>query len=254
VSLLVQNGLKTAHIVTEEVEMAGQQKTNTKRMRVEELKPGLDADMIGAVVLDDWKGTRLEETALRLLPQAKSVLVLAMEIYPEVLDLSSPERITGAASLNDLLDRHAEYISGRLTKAAYDIAKAFHQSGRKALPLPAAGCPTDGRFQEAVFSYKHAGEAAGLGKMGWHSLLITPAFGPRARLACCLTEAELEPTDTDFTVECASCGICLEICPAKALSEPKAGEQYAINKYACCAFRGAAGGCSECMRLCPRGR
>ena len=238
----------------EEMEMAGQQKANTQRISLGELKLGLDADMVGVAVLDDWKGTRLEETARRLLPRAKSVLVLAMEVYPEVLDLSSPERITGAASLNDLLARHMDYVNGRLTKATYDIAKAFHKDGLKALPLPAAGCPMDGRFQEAVFSYKHAGEAAGLGKMGWHSLLITPDFGPRAILACCLIEAELEPTNREFSTECASCGICLEICPAKALSKPKTGEPYAINKYACSSFRSAAGGCSECMKLCPRGR
>ena len=103
-------------------------------------------------------------------------------------------------------------------------------------------------------SFKHAAEAAGLGKMGWHSLLMTPGFGPRVRLACCLTEAEFETTKLDYDTECAGCGICLEICPAKALSEPEAGEPYAMNKYACCSFLSAAGGCSQCMKLCPRGR
>jgi len=234
--------------------MATQQKQGKKKMPLDELKKGLDVDIVGAAALSDWKGTKLEQTALRLLPQTKSVVVLAMEVYPEVLDLSAPERTTGAASLNDLLDRHQEYISSRLTKSAYDITKSFHQRGLKALPLPAAGCPMDSRFQEAVFSYKHAGQAAGLGRIGWHSLLITPDFGPRVRLACCLTEAELEPTSLEYDTECAGCGICLEICPAKAFHEPETGEQYAINKYACCAYRGAAGGCSECMKLCPRGR
>jgi len=234
--------------------MAGQQKSKTQDVIMEEMEKGIDADIVGVAALSDWKGTKLEKTALRLLPQTKSVVVLAMEVYPEILDLSAPERITGAASLNDLLARHTEYITSRLTKAAYDITKEFRQRGLKALPLPAAGCPYDVRFLEAVFSYKHAGEAAGLGRMGWHSLLITPGFGPRVRLACCLTEGEIEPTSLDYDAECAGCGICVEICPAKAISEPKAGEQYAINKYACCSFYSAAGGCSECMKLCPRGR
>jgi epoxyqueuosine reductase len=232
--------------------MADSQRTSTRSSPFEELE--LDADMVGVAALDDWKGTSLEETALRLLPKAKSVVVLAMEVYPEVLDLTSPERTTGAASTNDLYTQHTAYICGRLTKATYDVAKTFHRKGLKALPLPAAGCPMDGRFQEAVFSYKHAAEAAGLGKIGWHSLLITPEFGPRVRLACCLTEATVEPTGIGFDVECASCGICLERCPAKAISQPEVGQPYAINKYACCSFLGAAGGCSECMKLCPRGR
>ena len=238
----------------EENKLADLQKINSKSSLLKELGPELDADIVGVAVLNDWKGTRLEETALRLLSQAKSVVVLAMEIYPEVLDLTSPERVTGAASANDLYAQNTNYIDGRLSKAAYDVAKTFRQSGMKSLPLPADGCPMDNRFQDAMFSYKHAGEAAGLGKMGWHSLLITPEFGSRARLACCLTEAEIESTRADFNNECASCGICLEICPAKAIFEPEAGQPYAINKYACCSFRSAAGGCSECMKLCPRGR
>ena len=177
-----------------------------------------------------------------------------MEIYPEILDLASPERVMGAASTSDLLARNADFLSGRLTKAAYDIAKVAHRSGLKSLPLPAAGCPLDTRFLEAVFSYKHAGQAAGLGKIGWHSLLITPDFGPRVRLSCCLTEATLEPTSIKMTVECDSCGICLDNCPAGALTKPQDGELYAINKFACSSFRNASGSCSECMRLCPEGR
>ena len=234
--------------------MADAQKINDGSSLLEELRLELDADIVGVASLSDWKGTRLEERALRLLPQAKSIVVIAKEIYPEILDLSSSERITGAASLNDVLLHNSEYMNGRLNEAVYDMTKEFRQRGLKALPLAAAGCPYDARFLEAVFSFKHAAEAAGLGRMGWHSLLITPGFGPRVRLACCLTEAELETTKLDYDTECAGCGICLEICPAKAIFQPETGEPYAINKYACCSFLTAAGGCSQCMKLCPRGR
>ncbi len=234
--------------------MADKQKTATANDILWDLIPKLDVNKVGIVRLSEWKGTKLEESALNLLPQAHSVVILAMEVYPEILDLVSVGRTTGAASLNDLLDSNAEFLSGRLTRAAYDIARAFHSIGLKALPLPARGCPMDARFLEAVFSYKHAGQAAGLGKLGWHSLLITPDFGSRVRLSCCLTEATLEPTNTNMTIECDSCGICLKNCPAGALAEPKPGEQYAINKFACSSFRNASGGCAECMRVCPVGR
>lgn len=234
--------------------MSNERKTVTASTALLDLLPKLDTDAVGITSLAEWKGTKLEETALKLLPQAHSVVVFAMEIYPEVLDMASPERIMGIASMNDLLDRNVDFLSGRLTKASYDVAKAFRSIGLKALPLPAAGCPLDARFLEAVFSYKHAGQAAGLGKIGWHSLLITPGFGARVRLSCCLTEAALEPIKTNMTVECDSCGICLDICPAKALAEPQAGELYTINKFACSSFRNASGGCSECMRICPVGR
>jgi epoxyqueuosine reductase len=235
--------------------MDSQQKTKAEITILADLVHGLEVNAMGVASIAAWQGSRLEETAQKLLPQAHSVVMLAMEIYPEVLDLVSPGRITGAASTNDLLNTHTDYLSGRLNKATYDIAKALRSASWRTLPLPSAGCPMDTRFLEAVFSYKHAGQAAGLGTIGWHSLLITPEFGPRVRLAGCLTEAELESyRPVDFTVDCESCGLCIENCPARALSIPTRGEAYAINKFACSSFRGASGGCSECMRVCPMGR
>ena len=234
--------------------MSKEQTTDAETIVLSDLIAGLDVDAVGVARIAEWKGTKLEETAGKLLPGARSVVVLAMEVYPEILDLASTGRTMGAASLNDLLDRNNDFLAGRLTKAAYDIARTSRNLGWKALPLPAAGCPMDARFLEAVFSYKHAGQAAGLGKIGWHSLLITPRFGPRVRLAGCLTGAALEPTRTEVTFDCDSCRLCLEHCPAGALAKPQAGQQYAINKFACCSFRSAAGGCPECLRVCPAGR
>ena len=234
--------------------MDSQGETATEKASIQEFISKLDVSAVGTASLAEWQGTKLEETALNLLPQARSVIVFAFEVYPEVLALSSPQVVMGAASLNELVTSHADYLAGRLTKAAYDVAKAFRGLGLKALPLPARGCPVDRRFQEAIFSYKHAGQAAGLGMIGWHSLLITPDFGSRVRLAACLTEAELQPTSVDITLHCESCGICIAGCPAHAIAEPEAGEPYAINKFACSSFLNASGGCSECMRVCPAGR
>jgi len=230
------------------------QKISTASAAVQDCLAKLDVDLIGIASLPDLNGSKLEETALRLLPAAHSIVVFAMEVYAEILYQARPERAMGKASLNELLDRNAEFLSSRLTKAAYDVAKVSHKNGLKALPLPAAGCPTDARFLEAVFSYKHAGQAAGLGHIGRSSLLITPDFGPRVRLSCCLTEAQLKPSKVAATGLCESCDICIKNCPSGALSRPPAKEVYSINKFACSSFRNASGGCSECMRLCPAGR
>ena len=220
---------------------------------LQDLLTELDVSAVGIASLAEWKGTKLEETALRLLPETRSVVIFTTEVYPEILNLTSPGKIMGEASLNDLLVSDATYLYSQLTKAAYNVAETSRSLGLKALPLPATACPLDTRFLEAVFSYKHAGQAAGLGKLGWHSLLITPSFGPRVRLSCCLTEAELQPTNTNMTLDCESCGICLDNCPAKALAKPQADEPYAINKFACSCFRTASGACSECMKVCPAG-
>jgi epoxyqueuosine reductase len=218
---------------------------------VQEALSKLEVDRTGVVSVSALQGSKLKTDALRLLPEARSVVVLEMQVYREVLCHSRPERVTGQTSLSDLLERHMEYLGGRLTAAAYNVAKASHKYGFKALPLPSVGCPIDSRFQVAAFSYKHAAEAAGLGYIGRSSLLITPDYGPRVRLACCLTEAVLDPTPGAAVSVCQGCDVCVENCPSGALGIPRADEPYSINKFACAAFRKGSGGCSECMRLCP---
>lgn len=226
----------------------------TSHADLQDFMSKLDVDLVGVVRLADWKNTRMWEAALKLLPQARSVVVLAMEISREVLDLASPGKEMGVASLYDLFSRDADFTYARLTKASHDVAKASRRLGFRALPLPAIGCPTDTRFMEAVFSYKHAAQAAGLGRVGKQGLIITPEFGPRIRLTCCLTEAPLEPTEGNTDGECDTCRICIETCPAGALAEPEGDNPYTINKFACSAFRTGSGACIECLRQCPAGK
>ncbi len=216
--------------------------------------PTLEVDAVGTVHLSEIADRRLRDQVVRLLPEASSIVVLAGELFPEILDHSAPFKQVGEGSPRDMLAPHQDYVNGRLTKSAYDLSKAIRRQGFKALPMPAANYPTDQRYLSSVLSYKHAAEAAGLGMMGWHSLLVTPQFGPRIRLACVLTQAELPPSGKRGDDLCDGCGKCTQACPAHAIEEPKTGEPYAINKFACSVFRTGAGSCSECMRVCPAGR
>jgi epoxyqueuosine reductase QueG len=211
----------------------------------------LDVDMVGVVRIDSLKDKVTKETLLELLPSVKSIAVVGVEIWPEFLDLTSPEMTAGSPNFNDIYQQHQDYVRGKLSKAVYDIAKASRQAGFKALPLNANGPAVDRRILKAIISYKHIAEAAGLGRIGMSSLLITEKYGPRVRLAMCLTEAALEPSPVIEGHICRYCNICILKCPARALDRPKTGEAYSINKFACETYINAAGGCSECMRLCP---
>jgi len=210
----------------------------------------LEVDAVGIVNSDKWRATRLEEQALKLLPSAHSLVVLAMEIYPEVLDLAVPEHIMGRAPITELLNRHIYYLGERLTKAAYDVARASRRAGFKALPLPSQDCPIDSRSLEAVLSYLDAAQAAGLGHVGMNGLLVSLQFGPRIQFAVCLTEAVL-PSTAEVPVACRSCNTCVSKCPSGALSWPENDEPYVFNKLTCQAYQNATGGCFECMRQCP---
>lgn len=214
----------------------------------------VEADAIGVAAVADLAEPRLREQVLELMPTARSVIAMAMEVFPEILDHHKPEKLMGEASARDMFGPHLDYLNGRLTKAAYDVAKLCRRHGLKALPMPAANYPTDQRYLTSVLSYKHAAVAAGLGTLGRHSLLVTPEFGPRVRLACVLVEADLKPTPNLNGDLCDGCNNCIKNCPSGALMEPEGDEPYRINKFACSVFRSGSGACADCMRVCTQGR
>ncbi len=224
-----------------------------RNQTVQELLADLEVDMVGVARIEDTTGTELAKQALDLLPSCRSIVVFGMEIWPEFLDLSVPRRTAGAPKMNDLLDRHKDYLRGRLVRAAYDIAKESRKQGLKALPMPGEGPSVDNRFLKAIVSYKEAARAAGLGDLAMSGLLVTQKYGPRVLLNICLTEAELASTARDDAAACRYCNICVFKCPANAIGYPKrdTGEKYVINAFACSQYVTSAGGCSECMRVCP---
>ncbi len=237
-------------IVEEKIMERGLKMTKFDQLFLQEMKGKLDVELLGVVSIEASVPNELRSTATSLLPGVKSVVVLGKEIYKEIVSLLKPSKEAGAAEYGELLAPHAEYLTGRLNKAIYDLAALFKKERYRSLPLPAAGCPTDMRFLSAIFSYKHAAELAGLGAIGKHSLLITPEYGPRVRLACLLTEAPIECSQTKPKNHCIHCDACIRACPANALNKPPHDQPYSMNKFACQAYRQMGFACSICMKVC----
>jgi len=218
---------------------------------LQEMKKKLEVDLIGVASVEASK--ELKHRASVFLPTAKSVLVLGKETYQEVVSLLGPSKGAGEAEPGEIFAVHADYVSSRLNRALHELADLFHKEGHRSVPLPAAvGVITDQRFLAALFSYKHAAELAGLGTIGRHSLLITPGFGPRIRLACLLTEAVFEPSPKAQKDYCAGCDACIRVCPAQAIQAPEAGQAYAMNRFACRAYRQVGLVCSVCLKVCDQ--
>jgi len=212
-----------------------------------------EIDLCGVAAVSDTAGTPLYDSAIALLPGARSIVVLGVELFPEVLRLITPDRLMGEAAARELYTPHVDFMNSRLNRALYDLAKALRAEGNRTIPLPSQGTPVDARFQRGILSFKHAAEYAGMGRIGRSSLLITEKFGPRVRLACLLTDAPLRSTRHEVADACTDCaGDCIAHCPAGALAEPAEGQPYAINKYACASFRAGAGACSACVNECVR--
>jgi epoxyqueuosine reductase QueG len=216
---------------------------------LDEMNERLDIDLSGVAAVDTTGSPELKRRVSPLMPTARSVVVLAKEIYQEVVDLLKPSSEAGQAHGGDLLQVHSEYLNGRLNRGVHELAAYFRRRGYRSLPLPAVA-PTDQRFLEGLLSYKHIAELAGMGRIGWHSMLITGPFGPRVRLACVVTEAPVEPSPSSIEGSCTGCGACIESCPAKALEVPGIGTAYSMNKFSCRTYRQAGLICSVRMKVC----
>jgi epoxyqueuosine reductase len=108
---------------------------------------------------------------------------------------------------------------------------------------------------------------AGLGEMGRNGLLVTPAYGPRVRLAKIFTDLPLIPDQpVEFGVWdfCLICEKCAKRCPSKSIpfgpptaktddiSNRSGVKTWHINAESCLSFWADNGtDCSNCIRTCP---
>jgi NAD-dependent dihydropyrimidine dehydrogenase PreA subunit len=139
----------------------------------------------------------------------------------------------------------------QLGVAANRVARYLRRLGYSAQ----AGHPLGG-----LTLYPPLAQAAGLGRLGMHGLLITPAYGPRVRLATLFTSIEdLPDTGThehawidDF---CRECGKCSRRCPPAAIrSEPlrfDSGRASCVDAERCLPYFVRHNGCSICIVVCP---
>ena len=109
---------------------------------------------------------------------------------------------------------------------ALDLCIWLEEKGALSLPVPTNESQWDtgtGRWR-SIISQKHAAQAAGIGTIGRHSLLITPEFGSMVWLGAVLTEAELEADSLKERL-CNDCNLCVEACPVNALDEMQIKQQ-----------------------------
>jgi epoxyqueuosine reductase len=216
----------------------------------------INTDKIGIVNLDDNKDTNVYRTSVGLLPDAKSVIVMANELFPEVVQYLTSGRKMGELVMRDLFTRNADIVNGHLDWESYKLVKDLHKLDYSGVPLTAGDAPFDTRYLEGMLSYKEAAVIAGMGVTGWNTMLLTPEFGARVRLSCVVTDASLKNTiSSNDYVPCSDCkGACVKVCPVEALKQPGEDEICSIDKYLCNTYLVSSGGCSECLRVCPADR
>ncbi len=178
-----------------------------------------------------------------LLPEAKSIIVLALNYYQP--DLERPYRIAKYA----LGDDYHGFMLRRLKRLCRILRDEFGGDQRPYVDT--------GPLLE-----KPIAAAAGLGWQGKSTILIEPRRGTWSFLANIVTTLEL-PTDEPVKDRCGSCTRCIDVCPTQAITAP-----YQLDASKCISyltiehkgaipekFRSAIGdrlyGCDECLDVCP---
>lgn len=143
-----------------------------------------------------------------LVPQARSILTLAVNYYAEAPPFDHESRFGRVARYAWGLDYH-DIIKPRLVELA---------AGIEAL----AGRPLHARcFVDAVPLLERAVAArAGLGFFGKNTNLLQPRRGSWFFLSELLIDLELPADDEPVRVSCGTCHRCLDACPTDAFAGP----------------------------------
>ena len=179
-------------------------------------------DLVGIACAEDLLLARPARPALRLMPTAGSVIVMAVShslgaVYAPDLKLWTRNKM----QTSRLLDRVAEKVGRYLERGGFlslpvsadkpvEIHKRDPETGKELKHTKVLG----------QLSLKHAAISAGLGAMGRSNLLITEQFGPHVRLGAIITEMPLEPDVPNEHDPCpAGCRECERACPVGALKD-----------------------------------
>jgi epoxyqueuosine reductase len=204
-----------------------------------------------------------------ILPGCRSVIVAGKRLSDATVE-TTPSRMfdTLYFAVNSFIDQAILKITDTLIREGYQAVGVGPHS-------------LDGKQLRGDISQKHAAVAAGLGRFGLQSLVLTPQFGPRQRWGTVITDAPLKPGAPLAAALChpETCGrACITSCPVKVFSAPPAegaadpnflpgGLWYYwnIDKPACRTYRAerksalgwvTEGGhaCAVCLKVCPVGR
>jgi len=211
---------------------------------------------------NDWEAKlpymreRVEERLdpRRLLPGAKSVIVVAASYAPE------PGGARAAAPGADERLAVARYAQGR------DYHNGLLKRARKlAAWLRAAGANVYAEVDAGAVAEKFWAMEAGLGWIGKNGLVIHEKFGSWLLLGALVTDLLLE-ADAPHADRCGECSACIPACPTSAIQP---GRLVDANK--CLAYQtieskrpippelatraaGRVFGCDACQEVCPWNR
>lgn len=163
--------------------------------------------------------------------------------------------------------QHYRAVNAFLDSRTLWVTAMLERMGYQAMPVAASQSVRDMGEYAGIFPHKTAAVRAGLGWIGKSALFVSPAFGPRVRLATVLTDCPLPVRSIPENMPgCGNCQKCVTACPACAITgttyepgisrredvfDPKACSEHMKRAYQRIG-RGAV--CGICMAVCPFGK
>jgi epoxyqueuosine reductase len=161
---------------------------------IKEFMKGIGADLVGIAKADCFENTPTRRGPSFIMPQARSIIVVAQRMLIGCLE--SPSDMVTTIQGIALYDE--------LHMLTLKTARFLEERGHRAAIVPGYS-PVDMNKEtkglSGEVSLRHAAVAAGLGGLGRNNLLITPD----------------KPCSEGY---CEDCEACISACPADALSEP----------------------------------
>ncbi|MFH1821339.1 MAG: 4Fe-4S double cluster binding domain-containing protein [Methanobacteriota archaeon] len=223
------------------------------KTKIRKLAMNLGADLVGFGLAKSLDEAPSGHRATDFLPDAKSVISVAVRINYSAVD--------------GLPKTRREYVNAGdntraiLNRVVCGLARNLEERGFAAIPFLQG---TDRDVLMGDLSLKHAAVAAGLGEFGLNNLLVTPQFGPRVITGAVVTNALFKPDPPLKGQLCDLCGDCLKACPTGAIIEPKGYDRakgWTINKHKCFHYvyevlepKYGHHGCGMCIKACHIGK
>ncbi|HJX23945.1 MAG TPA: hypothetical protein VJ574_06035 [Candidatus Bathyarchaeia archaeon] len=239
--------------------------------------------LLGIVSARGWKAARGRRPK-DILPDAESVVVMAMQIADKAIDEASPkerqgirraidkELVRAGAEITEVLAENGfngvtavspiyktgylDIVNGEVEFNGLNAVPPTYRTPEP--PVTSKSLSSDWEYLQGSIPLKYAAQMAGLGVVGKNSLLITPQYGPRVRLAAIITNAQLTPDKPLNKDLCGKCTVCEKVCIAKAISEGhldikmcwraemELGEPVPGTPYKLCP--------APCLKFCPAGK
>lgn len=159
---------------------------------------------------------------------------------------------------------HYRTVNFALDQLALFASLQLEKDGHRVLMIPASQSSVEDPYAGA-FPHKTAAVKANLGYIGKSALFIHRDYGNGVRLATVLLDEPLTPDIPACEDKCGSCSICVDACPAGALTGNEyvsgAARDSVFNAEKCSKHmkqaykdigRGAV--CGICVAVCPKGK